>query len=120
MRKSSIGEPYATQNLIFCAYYNFCEIHQSLRVTPAMEAGISDRVWSIEELVAPIGKSHRTRDRSLDPRRDLGRLSQRPACDLMCCIRAWSLCFIIRNHPNAIRDLGVHARGHAKRAVDAA
>jgi IS1 family transposase len=28
-------------------YYNFCRIHQSLRVTPAMECGIDDHVWSI-------------------------------------------------------------------------
>jgi hypothetical protein len=33
-------------------YCNFVRIHQTLRVTPAMEAGISDHVWSIEELVA--------------------------------------------------------------------
>jgi len=33
-------------------HYNFCRIHQSLRVTPAMEAGVSDRVWSVEELIA--------------------------------------------------------------------
>lgn len=32
-------------------HYNFCRVHQTLRVTPAMEAGISDHVWSIEELV---------------------------------------------------------------------
>jgi hypothetical protein len=32
-------------------HYNFCRIHQTLRITPAMEAGISDHVWSIEELV---------------------------------------------------------------------
>lgn len=32
-------------------HYNFCRIHQTLRVTPAMEAGVSDHVWSIEELV---------------------------------------------------------------------
>jgi len=32
-------------------YYNFGRIHQSLRVTPAMEAGIADHVWSIEEIV---------------------------------------------------------------------
>lgn len=31
-------------------HYNFCRIHQSLRVTPAMEAGIADHVWSLEEL----------------------------------------------------------------------
>ena len=33
-------------------YYNFCRIHQTLRVTPAMEAGISDHVWSVEEIIA--------------------------------------------------------------------
>lgn len=33
------------------AYYNFCRVHASLRVTPAMEAGITDRIWSIEELL---------------------------------------------------------------------
>jgi len=30
--------------------YNFCRIHSTLRVTPAMEAGIADHVWSLEEL----------------------------------------------------------------------
>jgi IS1 family transposase len=33
-------------------HYNFCRIHKSLRVTPAMEAGISDHVWSLEEVIA--------------------------------------------------------------------
>jgi len=32
------------------AYYNFCRIHSSLRVTPAMEAGLTDHVWSVPEL----------------------------------------------------------------------
>ena len=32
-------------------FYNFCKIHLSLRVTPAMEAGIDDHVWSMEEVV---------------------------------------------------------------------
>jgi hypothetical protein len=32
-------------------HYNFCRIQQTLRVTPAMEAGISDHAWIIEELV---------------------------------------------------------------------
>jgi hypothetical protein len=31
-------------------YYNFGRIHQTLRVTPAMEAGISGHVWSLEEI----------------------------------------------------------------------
>ena len=34
------------------AYYNFCRIHTSLRVTPAMESGLTDRVWTIRELLA--------------------------------------------------------------------
>ena len=33
-------------------HYNFCRIHGSLRVTPAMEAGIADHVWSLEEVIA--------------------------------------------------------------------
>jgi hypothetical protein len=33
-------------------HYNFCRVHQSLRVTPAMEAGVSDHVWSLEEIIA--------------------------------------------------------------------
>jgi IS1 family transposase len=33
-------------------HYNFCRIHQTLRVTPAMEAGITDHVWTLEEVVA--------------------------------------------------------------------
>jgi hypothetical protein len=31
-------------------YYNFVRIHQSLRVTPAMEAGITDRLWTVEDI----------------------------------------------------------------------
>lgn len=33
-------------------HYNFCRIHQTLRMTPAMAAGISDRVWELSDLVA--------------------------------------------------------------------
>jgi len=32
-------------------YYNWCKVHQTLRVTPAMEAGLTDHVWSLEELI---------------------------------------------------------------------
>jgi len=37
------------------AYYNFCRIHRSLRVTPAMQAGITDHVWGLEELIGCPG-----------------------------------------------------------------
>ena len=43
------------------AYYNFCRIHQTLRVTPAMEAGISDHVWSLDELIGLITPSEALR-----------------------------------------------------------
>jgi hypothetical protein len=33
------------------AYYNFCRTHKTLRVTPAMEAGIADHVWDLAELL---------------------------------------------------------------------
>lgn len=36
---------------IYFMYYNFCRVHQTLRVTPAMEAGLAHHVWTISELV---------------------------------------------------------------------
>ena len=39
---------------LFYTYYNFCRVHQTLRVTPAMEAGIADHVWTLEELVGLV------------------------------------------------------------------
>jgi hypothetical protein len=33
------------------AYYNFCKLHQTLRVTPAMESKITDHIWNLEELL---------------------------------------------------------------------
>jgi IS1 family transposase len=33
-------------------YYNFCRIHQTLRVTPAMAAKVTDRLWEIEDIIA--------------------------------------------------------------------
>jgi IS1 family transposase len=37
-------------------HYNFCRIHQTLRVTPAMEAGVSDHVWGLDELIDLLGQ----------------------------------------------------------------
>jgi hypothetical protein len=37
-------------------HYNFCRVHQTLRVTPAMAAGIADRVWELDELIALMPK----------------------------------------------------------------
>lgn len=41
-------------------YYNFCRVHQTLRVTPAMEAGLADHVWSLEELVGLLDRTELT------------------------------------------------------------
>ena len=43
-------ENHAAMVALYFMYYDFARIHQTLRVTPAMEAGISDHMWSIEEI----------------------------------------------------------------------
>ncbi len=49
-------------------HYNFCRVHQSLRVTPAMEAGIANHIWTVDELIAlmpkPVARPT-TKDREL-------------------------------------------------------
>jgi IS1 family transposase len=45
-------ENHAHQVALFHIWYNFDRVHQTLRVTPAMEAGISSHVWSIQEIAA--------------------------------------------------------------------
>lgn len=45
-------ENHAAAIMLWYAYYNFCRIHKSLRVTPAMEAGIADHIWDLAELLA--------------------------------------------------------------------
>lgn len=39
---------------LYFAFYNFCRIHKTLRMSPAMAAGITDRLWSLEDIVARI------------------------------------------------------------------
>lgn len=39
---------------LYFAFYNFCRIHKTLRVTPAMQAGLTDRVWDMAEIVELI------------------------------------------------------------------
>lgn len=61
---------------LFFAYYNFCKVHKTLRVTPAMEAGLTDHVWELDELVglleaegrAVIGTAKNKRGPSEEPR----------------------------------------------------
>jgi IS1 family transposase len=48
-------ENHAAMVSLYFMYYNFGRVHQTLRVTPAMEAGIANHVWSIEEIVSLLG-----------------------------------------------------------------
>src|SRR2546425_7322664 len=47
-------ENHAAAIALHFMHYNFARIHQTLRITPAMAAGISDHVWSLEEIASII------------------------------------------------------------------
>lgn len=44
-------ENHESMAALHLMYYNYCRVHQTLRCTPAMEAGIADHICEIEELV---------------------------------------------------------------------
>ena len=44
-------ENHAAAIALYFVYYNFGRVHQTLRVTPAMQAGLTEHVWTISELV---------------------------------------------------------------------
>ena len=48
-------ENHAYAVAIHYMHYNFCRIHKTLRVTPAMEAGVAEHVWTIEEMIHKVG-----------------------------------------------------------------
>lgn len=47
-------EAHANAVALHFMYYNFCRIHKTLRVTPAMAAGVTDRLWDVKDIVALI------------------------------------------------------------------
>jgi hypothetical protein len=54
-------ENHAHALALYFMHYNFCRVHQSLRVTPAMEAGITGHIWLIEELVSLLDVTQKER-----------------------------------------------------------
>jgi IS1 transposase. len=48
-------ENHAAAVALHFMHYNFVRIHQTLRVTPAMAAGVTDHVWEIGEIVDLLG-----------------------------------------------------------------
>jgi len=51
---SKKGLPHYHMVALYTVWYNFVRIHKTLRVSPAMAAGVSDRLWSMEDVVALI------------------------------------------------------------------
>ncbi len=47
---------HVAMTALYFMFYNFGRVHQTLRVTPAMEAGVSDHVWTVEEIVALLAQ----------------------------------------------------------------
>jgi len=47
-------ENHAAAVMLWFAFYSFCRVHKTLRVTPAMEAGITDHIWDLKELVSSL------------------------------------------------------------------
>lgn len=47
-------EAHANAVALHFVYYNFCRIHKTLRLTPAMAAGVSDHLWDVSDIVALV------------------------------------------------------------------
>jgi hypothetical protein len=39
---------------LYFVWYNFVKVHKSLRMSPAMAAGITDKLWSVEDIVSLV------------------------------------------------------------------
>jgi IS1 family transposase len=57
-------ENHAAAVALHMMHYNFVRIHQTLRVTPAMAAGVTDRAWEVSDIVAPLEASERESERA--------------------------------------------------------
>ncbi len=53
---ASASRTIVTQLALYFVFYNFVRIHKTLRTSPAMAAGVSERLWSMEDIVALIDR----------------------------------------------------------------
>jgi IS1 family transposase len=60
-------ENHAYSVALFVMFYNFTRIHKTLRVTPAMAAGVTDRLWEVADIVALIEAEEAKADRKRGP-----------------------------------------------------
>ncbi len=69
---SKKAENHAHAVALHAMHYNFCRVHQTLKVTPAMQAGIADHVWEIEEVIALLDAKEKALEAEKGPRRTRG------------------------------------------------
>jgi hypothetical protein len=53
-------ENHAYSVALFAMFYDFCRIHKTLRVTPAMEARVTERLWEVSDIVALVDAAEAT------------------------------------------------------------
>jgi hypothetical protein len=53
---------------LYAGWYNFVRIHKTLKVTPAMEAGVTDRLWSLADVVGIVDEWEAVQEKSLRSR----------------------------------------------------
>ena len=61
---SKKAESHAHAMSVYFMHYNFVRIHQTLRVTPAMAAGITDKLWKLADMVAVLEEWERVQEAS--------------------------------------------------------
>lgn len=72
-------EAHANAVSLHFMYYNFCRIHSKLRMTPAMAAGVTDRLWEVSDLAALLDEQDRaiaTQKRGSYKKRVAGEISK--------------------------------------------
>lgn len=60
-------ENHAHSMALFTTFYNFVRIHKTLRLTPAMAAGVSERLWEVSDIVALVEADEAVADRKRGP-----------------------------------------------------
>ena len=52
-----MGSGHVHMVAIYTVWYNFIKMHKTLRMTPAMAAGVTDKLWSMDDLVAMMDEA---------------------------------------------------------------
>jgi IS1 transposase len=69
-------ENHAHSVALFMTYYNFVRIHKTLRLTPAMAAGVSDQLWEVSDIVALVEAAEEPPKRGPNKKRGAGRVEK--------------------------------------------